>query len=264
VNIKAKLKQQQLQQRFQQQAILRRRIANMQMSSMQAAINASSSQDANGSAVAAASGYGASKPGPTVTPPPGALQAVQQVQAAARQQHSQMQPGMNPSQQQQNMMAQIGGIQPGLPPVGVGMNPAAPGNADPEKRKLIQQQLVLLLHADASRQPCQRLHCKTIKGILNHMTSCTDLKCTTVPHCASSRSIISHWKNCSRPDCPVCLPLKQAYDRRRQAQQQMGQQTGQQNQQQQAMNPSDELTDLIENMDLSDSEMMSVDESELA
>ena len=31
---------------------------------------------------------------------------------------------------------------------------------------------------------------------------------TTVPHCASSRQIIYHWKNCSRPDCPVCQPLK--------------------------------------------------------
>lgn len=91
VNIKAKLKQQQMQQRFQQQAILRRRIANMQMSSMQAAINASAStttsQDpTNGAPVA---GYGSShgsKPSMTVTPPPGALQAVQQVQAAVRQQ----------------------------------------------------------------------------------------------------------------------------------------------------------------------------------
>ena len=31
---------------------------------------------------------------------------------------------------------------------------------------------------------------------------------TTVPHCASSRQIIQHWKNCSRPNCPVCQPLK--------------------------------------------------------
>jgi hypothetical protein len=85
--------------------------------------------------------------------------------------------------------------------------------------KLIQRQLVLLLHShkcatreksDPHSPKCSLPHCGETKHLLEHMAHCSNAHCP-FRHCMTSRQIITHWQNCSNNECAVCRPLRNYY-----------------------------------------------------
>lgn len=85
---------------------------------------------------------------------------------------------------------------------------------DTQERYVIQQQIVILLHADKCQKNefthCNLPHCNLMKSVIAHMKNCQVGETCTSPHCSSSRKIIDHWLSCTKDDCLICLPLKEA------------------------------------------------------
>lgn len=81
-----------------------------------------------------------------------------------------------------------------------------PNLDDPEEKKFVQRQLVMMLHAQNCND-CSLPYCSKVKEVLYHTKDCKLNKCPET-HCYSSRQIMCHWENCLQPDCSFCGPLR--------------------------------------------------------
>lgn len=116
-----------------------------------------------------------------------------------------------------------------------------------DAQKILQQQLILILHAHGCQRKelCQRLEpedgrdkvrrlsftclvfssaelvhfvfqcklpfCEDMKQVLDHIRCCFELEGCSTPHCRSTRDVIHHWKICvKKSTCQVCKPVYQA------------------------------------------------------
>lgn len=77
------------------------------------------------------------------------------------------------------------------------------------QRKLIQKQLIFLLHATRCQQDCSFRGCVTFKCVVAHLRSCHAQSCQST-YCESSKRILNHWRQCRLASCQVCQPMKNA------------------------------------------------------
>lgn len=81
-----------------------------------------------------------------------------------------------------------------------------PNLDDPEERKFVQRQLIMMLHS-RSCTDCTLPHCTKVKQVISHMNNCKMNDCPET-YCYSSRQIMCHWQNCLHSDCSFCGPLR--------------------------------------------------------
>lgn len=99
------------------------------------------------------------------------------------------------------------------------MEPPSMPPISEERKKQIQQQLMLLLHAykcikkenlNPNPEVCHVNYCHQMREVMKHMSTCRQFKDCTTQHCVSSRQILLHYKICKQYDCRICFPFRGA------------------------------------------------------
>ena len=93
-----------------------------------------------------------------------------------------------------------------------------------QQRALVQKQqrwLLFLRHASKCQAPEGKCpvtpHCGVARKLWHHVLACREPKCE-YPRCVPSRELLSHHQRCREPRCVVCAPVREALQRRQQAQ----------------------------------------------
>jgi len=99
-----------------------------------------------------------------------------------------------------------GGATADVPAVPGGQARGVAGHVYEDRKRQIQQNLMLLLHAHkCNRQgECRVIYCRVMKTVLVHMTTCPLARDCPVTHCNSSRAILLHYKTCTNRGCIIC------------------------------------------------------------
>ncbi|KAJ4958739.1 hypothetical protein NE237_025850 [Protea cynaroides] len=107
-----------------------------------------------------------------------------------------------------------------------------PGNATERRWRNQQRWLLFLYHARACSAPegkCPEVNCVTVQNLYRHMVRCIVDKCL-YPRCQLSKALLLHFRNCCRPECPVCVPVKNILQLNRQAHSRLSSDSGLPNQ----------------------------------
>jgi len=91
-------------------------------------------------------------------------------------------------------------------------------NSITKAEKVLQQQLVLILHAHNCQikeimdtehtYKCSLPYCHEMKQVINHIRGCAEREDCGFRHCNSSVELIAHYKSCRCKDCSICAPVR--------------------------------------------------------